>query len=121
MSNERDTQNALRLAATAAGARLWRNNVGAAQMADGSWLRFGLANDSPDLNRHMKSSDLIGLRPVLITPGMVGHTIGQFVAREMKAPGWRYTGTQREMAQKAFIDLVVALGGDARFSTGEWV
>jgi hypothetical protein len=104
-----------RLAASQAGARLWRNNSGAFRDDCGRWIRFGLCNDSRALNEGLKSADLIGIMPVKITPQMVGATIGQFMAREVKAPGWRWTGTDREVAQLNFLTLVATLGGDARF------
>ena len=117
--SETDVQAIIRLEATRKGLRLWRNNVGAFQTPDGSYVRFGLANDSPRLNSIFKSSDLIGIRPIRITRDMVGMVIGQFVAREIKPEGWIYKGTDREKAQKAFIDLIKQLGGDAAFATGE--
>ena len=98
---------------------LWRNNVGACKTDDGRMLRYGLANDSAAMNRVIKSHDLIGIRPVLITPEHVGTIIGQFVSREVKRPGWRYTGTEREVAQLAWAQLIVSLGGDAMFANGE--
>ena len=116
---ETDVQAKVRLEATRKGLRLWRNNVGAFQTPDGSYVRFGLANDSPRVNAIFKSSDLIGIRPVRITQDMVGKTIGQFVAREVKTAGWIYKGTEREKAQKAFLDLIKSMGGDAAFTTGE--
>jgi hypothetical protein len=116
---ETDLQAKVKLEATQKGMRLWRNNVGAFKTPDGSYVRFGIANDSPRLNAIFKSSDLIGIRPVLITKDMVGKTIGQFVAREIKREGWTYKGTEREKAQKAFIDLIKSMGGDAMFCTGE--
>lgn len=109
----------VRLEAARKGHYLWRNNVGAGYMQDGSFLRFGLANDSAALNKEFKSSDLIGMRRVQIEQRHVGTVIAQFLAREMKHPGWVYTGGDREPAQLKFIQLVQAAGGDARFATGE--
>lgn len=118
-ASEAAVQASTRLAAAAAGARLWRNNVGAFQdPASGAFVRFGLANESPQINARLKSSDLIGIRPVRIGPEHLGRTLGQFVAREVKAGSWRFAGTQRELAQLAFLSLVLSLGGDAKFTKG---
>lgn len=108
----------VRLEASAGGGVLWRNNVGAVCDPCGGFLRYGLANDSRQLNERLKSSDLIGLRPVVITPQHVGGVIGQFVAREVKAGSWRYAATPRERAQLRFLETVIALGGDACFACG---
>lgn len=115
-ASEAAVQTQIRLEASRIGARLWRNNVGATYTKDGQFLRYGLANDSKAMNTAIKSSDLIGLRPVLIEPWHVGTTIGQFVAREVKAGGWKFRGSAREKAQLAFLELVVSLGGDAQFA-----
>lgn len=115
-SGEALVQVQVRLEATRAGARIWRNNNGACKDDTGRVIRYGLVNDSAALNKRIKSSDLIGIRPVVITSDMIGHTIGQFIAREIKKPGWKYTGTDREKAQLAFIELVMSLGGDAAFA-----
>lgn len=117
--NERDVQNLIRLEASRKGLRLWRNNVGAAYLQDGTFVRYGLANETKAMNDAIKSSDLIGIRPTLITAAHVGSVFGQFVAREVKASGWRYTGTTREQAQNAFLEIVLSLGGDAAFATGD--
>lgn len=118
-ASEAAVQNAVRLEASRKGGRLFRNNVGAGYAEGGAFLRWGLANDSARVNAVMKSADLIGLRPVLIEPQHVGTVIGQFVSREIKASGWTYRGTGREIAQLNWATLVNTLGGDACFATGE--
>ncbi|MNE94659.1 hypothetical protein D3C80_1926510 [compost metagenome] len=49
---------------------------------------------------------------------MVGQKLAQFVSVEVKRPGWRFAGTDRERAQQAWVNLVAANGGHAFFSTG---
>lgn len=115
---ESTVSNDIRLEASQLGYRLWRNNVGALSTPSGQFIRFGLANDSAQLNKVIKSADLIGIKPILITPEHVGMTIGQFISREVKHAGWKYTGTERERAQLAWADLINSLGGDACFTTG---
>lgn len=120
MSASEAAQQALvRLEASRKGLVLWRNNVGVLVDERGVPVRFGLANDSAAVNRSIKSADLVGIRPLLITPAHVGSVVGQFVSREVKAEGWRYTGTERERAQLRWAELVLSLGGDAAFATGE--
>lgn len=119
MKSEAAIQQLIRIEASQKGLRIWRNNVGACTDQNGNFIRYGLANDSATMNKAFKSSDLIGIRPVLITPDMVGKTIGQFVAREIKKENWTYKGTQREQAQLAFINLIKEMGGDACFANGE--
>lgn len=115
---ESEVTKAIRLHAAQQGAMLWRNNVGAAQDANGNFFRYGLANDNPQMGRKIKSSDLIGIRPVVITQDMVGKTLGQFVAIEAKRGGWHYTGTPREQAQQKFLDIVNSMGGYGVFAAG---
>jgi hypothetical protein len=118
-ASESDVQARVRLAASQAGDVLWRNNSGVLKDERGVPVRFGLCNESKAVNDKCKSSDLIGIKRVLITQAHVGHTIGQFYAREVKRAGWRYTGTPREVAQLRFIEAVVAMGGDGAFATSE--
>lgn len=108
----------VKLAAARTGCHLWRNNVGAMCDDSGRWVRFGLANDSKQMNEAFKSGDLIGCKPVTIEPRMIGWRIGQFVSREVKAPGWSFKATERELAQLRWVELVCSLGGDAQFTTG---
>ena len=115
---EARVQDEARLLASKMGWRLFRNNVGVLKDERGVPVRYGIANDSPAMNKRIKSSDLIGIRPVVITPDMVGSTIGQFVAREVKKVGWKYKGTEHEEAQLAFGTLIIGLGGDFKFWNG---
>ena len=115
------------------GALSWRNNVGATPSKTAHTcpycykkfqekqqpVRYGLANDNMDLNKNMKSSDLILLIPRLITPDMVGTTIGQFGGVETKPAGWQYTGEGREAGQTAWGVQLVRHGGFFKFSTGD--
>lgn len=117
--NEDAVQNIVRLEAARKGVFVWRNNVGVLPREDGVPVRFGLANDSKAVNERVKSADLIGIRPRTVTHDMIGHTLGQFVSREIKAPNWHYSGTPREEAQLRWLHIVQAAGGDAAFATGE--
>lgn len=117
--SESAIQSKVRLDAAKSGMLLWRNNVGALMDDTGRMLRYGLCNDTKELNKKIKSSDLIGINEVLITPQHVGTIMGQFVAREVKEYGWRYTGDQHEVAQAKFGQIVIAKGGDFKFTTGE--
>jgi hypothetical protein len=119
MSSEASTSAIVRLEASRKGLRLWRNNVGAAMTDTGSFIRFGLANETAQMNKQIKSADLIGIRPVLITPEHVGRVIGQFVSRECKRPDWKWRGDEREQAQWRWAEIVASLGGDALIVTGE--
>ncbi len=125
-------QNA-RFTIARAGGLAWRNNVGATPTKINAhcpkchldfevlqrMIRYGLCNDSHQMNAMFKSSDLIGVMPRLITTQMVGSIIGQFLAVEVKKPNWHYTGKGREVQQQAYLSLVAGKGGIAQFSTGE--
>lgn len=117
-TTEADVQSRVRVMASERGDVLWRNNLGAGKLENGSHIRWGLCNDSARVNERVKSADLIGIKRVLITPQMVGSVIGQFYSVEVKRPGWRYAGTPREQAQLRWVEAVVAMGGAAEFSVG---
>lgn len=106
----------IRLAAGRAGVPLFRNNSGAMTDQTGRLVRFGLGNESPALNARWKSSDLIGLLPVVVQPSHLGRTLGVFLAIETKKPGWHLTpGDKRGQAQAAFIQSIRAFGGVGGF------
>lgn len=97
---------------------LFRNNVGATTTDTGSFVRYGLANDTSAMNTAVKSADLIGFRSRLITSGDVGTTIAQFVSREVKHATWHWHGTPEEQAQLKWAALINTHGGDAAIVTG---
>lgn len=81
------------------GARLWKNVRGMFLTLNGArTVRAGLQADG--------ASDLIGFRPLLITPDMVGTTIAQFVCLEIKSA----TGVVSPQ-QRHFIEFVKKSGG----------
>ncbi len=96
---------------------LLRNNSGACVDNQGNLVRFGLGNISKKHNENIKSSDLIGITKVKITPEMVGQTLGVFTALEVKKEAWNPEKKfdKRETAQSAFITWVKAQGGIASF------
>lgn len=116
--SEGAVQAAVRLEAASKGVRLFRNNVGAMIDSRGVPVRYGLANDSKQVNEAIKSADLIGWRPLIVRPDMIGQCVALFVSRECKKVGWHYTGDAHEQAQLAWAQLVTSGGGDAAFCTG---
>ncbi len=105
--NEAAVQNDIRLAASELNIMLFRNNVGVCEDITGRIIRYGLANDSAQMNRRIKSSDLIG---VLLD--------GRFLAVECKREGWKFKKSDtRAVAQKAFIDVIRQRCGVAGFVT----
>lgn len=118
-ASESHVQSLVRLEASRLGIVMFRNNVGALLDERGVPVRYGLANESRQQNEQIKSSDLIGIRKVLITQDMVGTYLGQFVARECKHGAWRMSPTDKhEKAQLTFLNLVLSYGGDAAFAPG---
>lgn len=104
---------------------MYRNNVGAGKIVDNygveRQIRWGLANDSAQLNKVIKSSDLIGITPMVIGPHHIGRTVGVFTALELKHEGWTFPNEtnkkeyERACAQQKFIDIVRNAGGFAGF------
>lgn len=95
----------VQLEASRKGWRVFRNNVGQLLDARGVPVRYGLM---------VGSGDLIGWRPVTITPEMVGQTLAQFVSLEVKGP----RGVVSE-AQQRWAGMVERAGGLAIVARGE--
>lgn len=119
--SEAAVQQRVELAHSKSGGILWRNNVGACTDEHGNFIRYGLANKSKKMNQSIKSSDLIGITPVVVTADMVGHTVGIFTAVECKEGDWSYKDTAHERAQLKYIRLVQSLGGYGRFENGSGI
>ena len=113
-ASEASVQNAVRMeAAKRYGSRMWRNNSGVAVREDGGTVRYGLSNESSQINRIVKSSDLIGITPIICGCGC---KYGVFTAYECKKTGWKFRQSdERAVAQLAFIRLVVSMGGIGKF------
>lgn len=111
---ESSLQKQVKHAEAKRGNRMFRNNSGVAFRPGGA-VRFGLGNESEEINKVSKSSDLIGLAPRIITAEDAGKKLAVFRSLEIKKPGWKYRGTPDEKAQLNWILLVNSLGGEAKF------
>ena len=117
MTSEAEAQQQIQLRAAAQGTPLLRNNNGAATDATGRLVRYGLGNDSVKINKTFKSSDLIGIFPMVVEPQHVGRTFGLFFAVEVKRSGWSKPTNEREIAQANFGRWVQNHGGLFTFAT----
>lgn len=103
------------------GATLLRNNSGAGFIGKKkggpatNWVRWGLGQISD--KTPFKSSDYIGVTPVLITQDMVGKTLAVMTCVEVKKSDWTYNEwDEREVLQKRFIEWMKSLGAFAGFA-----
>jgi len=117
--NESTVSNRNKLFAASIGGKLMRNNNGVSFRIDGAPVRFGLGNESAKIHESIyRSSDQIGITPILITADMVGQTIGVFTAVEDKKEGWKRSPTDKhEQLQDNFLQMVIQRGGIACFAT----
>jgi len=93
--------NAIRLEASKCGARLFRNNVGTLQTAEGRYVQYGIGG--------VGGADIVGWTPVTITPEHVGRTLAIFTAIEAKTGRLKPTHEQ-----ESFLQAVERAGGIAR-------
>lgn len=118
--NENEISNLIRLETSKKGGILWRNNCGVFFDATGRPVRYGLNNESKKINSHMKSSDLIGIQPIIITEKDYGKVYGVFTAIEVKNDKWSFnTANKKEVAQSKFLEQIQKLGGIAYFSNSK--
>lgn len=117
MKSESEIQQQIQMEAASHNCILMRNNSGAFTDGSGRHVRYGLDNTSKKRNEIIKSSDLIGITPIVITQAMVGLTIGVFTAVEVKKEDWNPNKKldAHEQAQKNWIDWVRSRGGLADF------
>ena len=111
LKNESSIQNEILIALSEAGHYCLRVNSGQAWGGevlahDGSKLL--LAHPTKIMLAPPGTSDIIGCRSVLITPAMVGQTIAQFVAVEVKRPG-----EKPEKHQERYLALMRSRGAVA--------
>ena len=119
--SETGNSNRIREHFSLRGERLFRCNTGVLRDKNDRPVRFGLANDSAEMNRQIKPGDLIGYVPTLITPEMVGDVIARFKSVEVKADGWRFPRPTNKadyahcMAQLRWANMITSEGGEAGF------
>lgn len=94
--SERDLDKSILLKYSVGDCRLFKNDNGAAQLKDGTWITYGLGAGS---------SDIIGARSIIITQEMVGKKIAVAVTIEDKMRGKNPT-----TLQKNFLRIAKRLG-----------
>lgn len=121
--DEAYVQSALRLASAVHGYQLGRNNRGALPNEHGVPIRFGWLNDTAALDKVCKTGDLLGYQSGWFRDFETFEPIklAVFVMLECKKASWKgYRPTdKREAAQMRAIEMVLAAGGIAGFTTGE--
>lgn len=118
MKSESEIQQLIQLEGPNWHTILMRNNSGALKDHEGRLVRYGLGNVSKKHNDQMKSSDLIGIKTIVITPDMVGQMVAVFTAIEVKREDWkRDEENKKENAQFNFIEWIKKRGGIAGFAS----
>lgn len=118
--NESTIQDSIRVALSTEGISNWRNNSGVLPNHVGTPVRFGLGNESKKINKVSKSSDLIGIVPMLIEQRHVGTTVGVFLAVECKKEIFQFNpNNEKDVAQLNFINHVNSRGGIGGFCRNE--
>lgn len=105
MSSEARLSKRIGLALSRLGCRVFRNQVGVYELADGRWLSSGLGKGS---------GDRVGWRSIVITPDMVGQRLAVFLSIEVKGGGGRV-----EEEQLVWAQVVRDAGGRAGIAFSE--
>lgn len=114
-------QSTIRLAAPAQGYMLGRNNVGALKDERGVPVRYGWLNDTAQLNKTIKTGDLLGYQSGWFRDYETCDPVrvAVFAMPECKRAGWEFNPKDaHEVAQLRAINMVLAAGGIACFTTG---
>lgn len=121
MKTEAVVQSEIRAEAGKLSVLLWRNNRGAMEDAAGRVVRFGLGNDSPQVDRRLKSSDLIGVH-TYFTDSDFGdpEKHGVFLAVETKAEGWTFPAAWRGMTPDTVAKAFTNLPPDKARTLAQW-
>ena len=123
MTTEINIQRKIMLAASEAGFVVFRNNQGVGVVGSNTvfpsktvgltlypgdavvrrarYVRYGVCNPG--------GSDLIGYKPVTITPDMVGQTVAVFTAVEAKSATGRATKKQKNFLRRVQSDCGIAI------------
>ena len=120
--NEAYVQSCVRLAAPMQGYNLGRNNRGALPNEAGVPIRFGWLNDTPALDKVCKTGDLLGYQSGWFRDFETFDPVkvAVFAMAECKKSGWEFNpNDKREVAQNRAIQMVLAGGGIAAFTTGQ--
>lgn len=101
-NEETNIMNRIMLAMSKKGWLVWRNNVGLFKTPDGK----------RSINIGVKGSpDIMAIKPTVITPDMVGQTVGIFVGVEVKTATGRQSEAQKKwqaVAESKGIEYVLA-------------
>ena len=104
-NEETNIMNRIMLAMSKKGYLVWRNQVGLFKTLDGRTVNIGIKG----------SSDLMAVKPTVITPEMVGQTLAVFVAVEVKTATGRQSEPQKKWqkaVEKLGVEYILARSED---------
>lgn len=122
MTTEADVQAAIRIEAGRLGVLLWRNNRGAMEDTNGRVVRFGKGNDSPQVDRRLKSSDLDGQVTEIWRHPITGELceIARSLHVECKSPGWKFPDAWRNSTPDEIEKTRAPASPEGRRTLAQW-